>query len=128
MTSSIFTPNFWHAIIFYGKVAGGIGSIGTLIGLTHKYLVGPMFRKVVHINDVLTKFDTNCIPTMQRSLDNQDTVLGELVIGHKEFKDQMVSFAIRQNFVEKQVGSMHTSLLNHLENVSREKRKIKAKV
>lgn len=128
MTAHIFTPSFWHSIIFYGKVAGGLASIGTLLGLFHKYIVMPSFRKVVHINDVLTKFDTNCLPTMQRSLDNQDVVLGDLITGHKELKDQVATFTVRQNVVEKAVGTMHTSLLNHLENVSREKRKSKVKV
>lgn len=115
--------SFWHTFIFYGKIASAAVAFTTVAGLLYKYLIRPVVNKIVHINDTITKLDTNCIPTLQRSLDNQDRVLDGLKKGHEEFKTQIAIVAARQSNFETSLNTIHQDLMNHLESASKEKRK-----
>lgn len=109
--------------LFWGKIAGASMAFLSVLTLLYQKLVSPVVRKVVYISSTIQKLDTNCIPTIQTSLNNQDVVLGTLKSGHEEFRTQLGKFTARQDGVEKSVSQLHTSLMNHLENTSREKRK-----
>jgi hypothetical protein len=115
--------NLIHQFLFWGKITGAAMAFVSVITFLYQKLVAPVVRKVVHISSTIDKLDTNCIPTLQHSLDSQDVVLSDLKAGHVRLGDQMIRFGERQDGVEKSVGLLHTSLMNHLENTSREKRK-----
>ena len=119
MISQVVVEGFIH----YGKIVSAGMAFAGLITFLYQKLVSPVVRKVVHISSTIDKLDTNCIPTIQRSLDDQDVVLGGLKRGHEDFKTQLGQFTLRQDGLEKTVTATHTALLNHLENTSREKRK-----
>jgi hypothetical protein len=123
---------FWHTFIFYGKIAGATVSFitiaGIIFGFIYKKLIKPAVGKIVHINDTITKLDTNCIPTLQRSLDNQDRVLDGLKKGHEEFKTQIAIVAARQSNFETSLSTIHQDLMNHLESTSKEKQEKRKKV
>ena|SRR5271170_3064634 len=119
MISPVLVEEFIH----YGKIVSAAMAFVGLITFLYQKLVSPVVRKVVHISTTIDKLDTNCIPTIQASLDSQDIVLGGLRKGHEEFRVQLNQFTTRQDGIEKIANATHTALLNHLENTSREKRK-----
>jgi hypothetical protein len=109
--------------VLWGKITGAVITFSTLAAFLYRRLMKPVVEKVIYIGATIKKLDTNCIPTIQTSLNNQDGVLEELKAGHKSLACKIESFEVRQSNVEQKVNATHEALLNHLENTSRERPK-----
>ena len=108
---------FWQLFIFWGKVAGGFIAFGTAVGIVHRTLIGPVFKRVREINDTVSLLATNHLPHIQKSLNDQDVVLSTLKTDVTKASQKIEEFGDGLHETKETVAMLNSALIAHLENV-----------
>jgi hypothetical protein len=111
---------FWIQFIFWGKVAGGAVALGTVIAIVHRSVIGPILGRVLEINKTVTLLADNHLPHIQKSLNNQDVVLGALKTDVAKATMKIDEFHGGLGETKEAVASLNSALMTHLENASQE--------
>lgn len=69
---------FVQQLRFWGAIAGAMTPIATICGFIWSKLISPVLKKIKSIYDTVGELATNHIPHIQKSLEAQDIVLGDL--------------------------------------------------
>ena len=118
---------FWGHFIFWGKVAGGAVALGTVIGLVHRSVIGPILGRVLEINETVTLLANNHLPHIQKSLNSQDVVLGALKTDVEKSAMKIDEFHGCLVETKESVVMLNSALMTHLENASQQESALRKK-